>query len=215
MAYHRTESSEKKREKRHAKIVSVAQKLFASKGVAGTTVQDIVSAAGTSIGNFYFYFENKEELINEIVGGSLQDAYQMAESLMPKVPAGPARLAVIVFCNAKVLVGHDSKVLPILRQTGANIVAEYVMTRNAEFLQGHLRSNFPDIAEDQYTLISEAWTGVGRAAIVSVISKAELTSSESEKMVVFMLRYNLRALRVPDAEIESAIAAARDIVPAL
>src|SRR4051812_3715764 len=119
MVYRRTENSELKREKRHAKIVAAAEKLFAKRGVAGTTVQDIVQAAGTSIGNFYFYFENKEELINEIIGGRLEEAYGLAKMLMAKLPLGPARLAIITLTNGKVLVGANSKVLPILQQTGA------------------------------------------------------------------------------------------------
>lgn len=41
-------------------ILRAAARLFVKKGYEATTMQDIVRAANTSIGNVYFYFENKE-----------------------------------------------------------------------------------------------------------------------------------------------------------
>jgi AcrR family transcriptional regulator len=212
VVYHRTEVSDKKREKRHAKIVSVAQKLFASKGVAGTTVQDIVSAAGTSIGNFYFYFQNKEELINEIIGGVLLEAYARAESLILQAPVGPTRLAIINLCNSNVLVGLNSKVLPILQQTGASVVAEYIVARNAAFLEPHMRANLPGRPDDEYMLIADAWTGSGRGVLGNVVARPAMTAVEIEEAIEFVVRYNLRAVGVSATDVEGALTTAREIV---
>ena len=38
-------------------------KLFATKGVNATSVQEIVTACGISKGAFYLYFKSKEELL--------------------------------------------------------------------------------------------------------------------------------------------------------
>lgn len=63
MPYRQTEHSRKKREDRKRSIIKSARELFSSAGYENTTVKDIVEGAGTSIGNFYFYFQTKEELL--------------------------------------------------------------------------------------------------------------------------------------------------------
>jgi hypothetical protein len=103
-------------------------------------------------------------------------------------------------------------VLPILQQTGAAVVAEYVVARNATFVQKHLVENFPGLSDEEYQLIAVAWTGVGRGVLGSVVARAEMTDAEIQKAIEFVVRYNLRALRVPDADVESALANAREIV---
>ncbi len=56
-------SKEQKREE----IVKVACRLFAQQGYYNTTVPDIAQAIGMSVGNFYNYFESKEELAKYIM----------------------------------------------------------------------------------------------------------------------------------------------------
>ncbi|MBI9108924.1 MAG: helix-turn-helix transcriptional regulator [Spirochaetales bacterium] len=43
-------------------IMSSATKLFAEKGFHATSIQDIVSESGLSVGTIYLYFHNKEEI---------------------------------------------------------------------------------------------------------------------------------------------------------
>ena len=47
-------------------MIKAAERLFAEQGVHETTVQQIVSEAGVSVGAFYQRFENKESLIHTI-----------------------------------------------------------------------------------------------------------------------------------------------------
>ncbi|MED1088953.1 helix-turn-helix domain-containing protein [Bacillus paramycoides] len=44
-------------------IIEMAMKLFATKGVSATSVQEIVTACGISKGAFYLYFKSKDELL--------------------------------------------------------------------------------------------------------------------------------------------------------
>lgn len=53
---------------RRTELVNAALGLFAEKGVASTTVSDIVGRAGVAQGTFYLYFESKNEIINAVVG---------------------------------------------------------------------------------------------------------------------------------------------------
>lgn len=47
-------------------ILNSAKKLFAEKGYENTSVRDIVEAANTSMGNLYFHFPNKLEIMKII-----------------------------------------------------------------------------------------------------------------------------------------------------
>ena len=55
------------REARRAGIVSAAAGVFAQRGVARTTVSDIVKAAGVAQGTFYLYFDSKDDAVFAVV----------------------------------------------------------------------------------------------------------------------------------------------------
>ncbi|MDO5048331.1 MAG: TetR/AcrR family transcriptional regulator [Actinomycetaceae bacterium] len=55
-------SAKRKRSHTRTKLVSAAAQVFAAKGVAGATVDDLVQAAGFTRGAFYSNFSNKEEV---------------------------------------------------------------------------------------------------------------------------------------------------------
>ena len=67
MAYRRTEKMQKRVADRRRSIIEAAGRLFAENGYESTTMQQIVKEAGTSIGNMYFYFPNKEELMKSMI----------------------------------------------------------------------------------------------------------------------------------------------------
>lgn len=52
---------------RRAEIVAAARRLFTTKGAAGTSVSEIVGAAGVAQGTFYWYFSSKDEALNAVV----------------------------------------------------------------------------------------------------------------------------------------------------
>jgi AcrR family transcriptional regulator len=53
----------KKPEVRHDQLLDAAERLFADKGYAETTVSDIADAAGVAKGTFYLYFPSKEHCV--------------------------------------------------------------------------------------------------------------------------------------------------------
>ena len=54
-------------EERRTEIMDTAQVLFAQKGFEETSVADIVRKIGVAQGTFYYHFESKEQLLNEIL----------------------------------------------------------------------------------------------------------------------------------------------------
>lgn len=53
--------------KTRARIVAEASRLFRARGIDATSVADVMSAAGLTVGGFYRHFENKEALISEAI----------------------------------------------------------------------------------------------------------------------------------------------------
>jgi hypothetical protein len=49
------------------KIIDTAKQLFAEKGYAATGIREIAEQADLSLGNFYNYFKNKEELFTSLI----------------------------------------------------------------------------------------------------------------------------------------------------
>ncbi len=71
MAYRRTESRIRHSEEVKNSILAAAVSLLEKEGFSALTVRKTVAAAGTSNGNFYFYFRDKEDLIDQIIRSEL------------------------------------------------------------------------------------------------------------------------------------------------
>lgn len=56
-----------KKDEVRLRILREAEMEFLEKGFLNASLRKIVKAAGTSLGNFYNYFENKEQLFDELV----------------------------------------------------------------------------------------------------------------------------------------------------
>ena len=68
MSIREKKSERIKREKRNLFIIS-ALSVFEEKGFNNTRIKDITKRANTSVGNFYNYFNSKEEVIEVLVSG--------------------------------------------------------------------------------------------------------------------------------------------------
>ncbi len=54
------------------KLIEAGEEEFFQYGYKSSSIRRLVKTAGTTIGNFYNYFSNKEELFSEVVGSELQ-----------------------------------------------------------------------------------------------------------------------------------------------
>ncbi len=54
-------------------ILNAAEHLFAERGIAGTSVQDVACSAGRSIGSLYHHFDTKEVLVHAVIDRLLAD----------------------------------------------------------------------------------------------------------------------------------------------
>lgn len=67
-------------EARRSEIVAAARNLFATKGVACTTVSEVVRRAGIAQGTFYLYFKSKTDALNAVAGQIADEACAAIEA---------------------------------------------------------------------------------------------------------------------------------------
>ncbi|MDR2009088.1 MAG: TetR/AcrR family transcriptional regulator [Bacteroidales bacterium] len=66
-------------------------KLFAKKGLAGTSINEIAKEAGISIGLMYHYYKSKEELYIELVKFALTTANELLKQLLETKDMSPGK----------------------------------------------------------------------------------------------------------------------------
>jgi len=64
-----------------ARILQMARNLYSTHGCEGTTLEDILTAAGITKGAFYHYFKSKESLCETIIEQVAEDYRQLAMTL--------------------------------------------------------------------------------------------------------------------------------------
>ncbi|WAP51748.1 TetR family transcriptional regulator [Arthrobacter sp. ATA002] len=64
-----------KSEQTRRQLIESALSLFRTQGYAKTTMRSIAEAAGVSVGNAYYYFRSKDELVAELYR-SLEDEHR-------------------------------------------------------------------------------------------------------------------------------------------
>jgi AcrR family transcriptional regulator len=69
-----------RRESRRGALVDAAFGVFMEKGVAASSVDDIVDAAGVAKGTFYLYFQTKDDAINAVAERVVDGVVQVFET---------------------------------------------------------------------------------------------------------------------------------------
>jgi len=211
MVYRRTKRSERVRTEARDKILRAAAKLFVQKGFDDTTMQDIVKAARTSIGNVYFYFANKEALAWTLLEGAATAAWVRTDEAIADVPRGAARLAVMVMANAMNLLGPNAGLTRILLfGATTRTLRDRVGERFAARIRAYILDNIPSYPRDNIDTAVTAWIGAARNCIEQRLAGA--IDGEPLDVARFIVRWNLRAIGIADAEIDNAIVVASNVV---
>ena len=72
----------KKGEKRKQDLIQIAYRLFVTRGYEHTSVDEIIAEAGIAKGTYYYYFESKEQMLEDVIGMMLQSEAEKAEAVM-------------------------------------------------------------------------------------------------------------------------------------
>ncbi len=77
----------RRRTRTRKRVLQAAATLFAERGIDNVTLTDITDAADISRGNFYTYFDSKQELLHEIYRPVFQYAQERFQDLVQQPPA--------------------------------------------------------------------------------------------------------------------------------
>ena len=72
----------KKGERRKQELLQIAYRMFLQKGYEETSVDEIISQAGIAKGTYYYYFETKEQMLEEVIGMMIGQEIQAAEQIL-------------------------------------------------------------------------------------------------------------------------------------
>lgn len=83
--------AEENKQKKRTALLSHAFSLFMNQGIGNTTISEIAQHAGVGKGTFYFYFKDKEDLIEKLIA---QKAEQLLLNAMNALEAHPETVKV-------------------------------------------------------------------------------------------------------------------------
>lgn len=86
----------KKGEKRRQDLIQIAYRLFVTRGYEHTSVDEIIAEAGIAKGTYYYYFESKEQMLEEVIGMMLRAEAEKAEAVLSADLSVPEKIVGII-----------------------------------------------------------------------------------------------------------------------
>jgi AcrR family transcriptional regulator len=78
------------------RLITAACDLFYRQGVAGTTLADIAQAAAVPVGNMYYYFKTKDDVVAAVVEARIEQIRSATAALQRRHGSPKARLKALV-----------------------------------------------------------------------------------------------------------------------
>lgn len=170
-------AEENKKKKRYA-LLSQAFSLFMNKGISNTTISDITQSAGVGKGTFYFYFKDKDDLIEKLIA---QKAEQLFMHALEKLHAQPQPLSVedsliLIADDLLTQLIQDSKLLKFINKNLNYGIYKSALTRE------EVRNDF-DFLGNYYKLI-ETDGSEWNEPILMLYTIVELVSSTCHSIIL-------------------------------
>ena len=86
----------KKGERRKQELLQIAYRMFLQKGYEETSVDEIIAQAGIAKGTYYYYFETKEQMLEEVIGMMISQEIQAAEQILQTDLPVPQKIVGII-----------------------------------------------------------------------------------------------------------------------
>ncbi|MEM6531754.1 MAG: TetR/AcrR family transcriptional regulator [Myxococcota bacterium] len=192
MAYRRTDKVQKRLDEKRRSILSAARTHFAAQGYASTTMQQVSKSAGTSIGNLYFYFSNKEELLLAVVDDFILELGERIDTARARSGSAVEQLTNAIYAAILWAMANEQLLALILLGDGAQSLRQRVLDFFTERLIDFLRTHADEIPETDPVLAAHAWEG----AVFNVLEQrlAGRLDLSNVEIARFLAHWNLRAL---------------------
>ena len=206
MAYRRTEARRAHTAEVRKRFLDAARTLLETRGTEHLTVREIIRRANGSTGNFYFYFRNKDAVVEALIDEEILAVARRIDGAAESARAGNRSLygvlAAMVYTG--IIVGMElirsGNVLfsPHMRAVSLPRMEKHMVERTARFFSE--TGVLPDGVEPN--LAARLWQG----ALFFVIERARPEDDPVETALACS-RWNLRAIGAPEADISAALKA--------
>jgi len=125
------------------RLVAAATQLLLEQGIERTTLADVAAAANVPVGNVYYYFKTKDDLVAAVVTGYIERAKAVLHEIEIKYRTPKARLRALV----RQLTAHGDQIA----ETGCPVLCSELGKRaGIDLSQSELMKNPLVWAEDQF-----------------------------------------------------------------
>lgn len=185
------------------RFIEAARHHFATQGYAATTTREIVADAGSSMGNLYFYFRDKEDILRAVLEDISREASHTIDEAIARVAPGPAQLAIAVITGVEALLAEPELARIVFIEAPRSGLRAEVMATFADRVQRFFAAN-PDLFDGPAP-------GIAASAWVGAIWQAVETQLDSTPEPVpralgrDLARWNLRATGLPSDLVDRAL----------
>jgi AcrR family transcriptional regulator len=184
-------------------MVATARRLFVAQGYEATSMQQVAAEAGTSIGNCYFYFHNKEDVLRAVIEEVNGEIGLEIDAAIAQAPIGPAQLAAAIDAGMRALLSRTAVMRLVLAEAANPALRETVSAMYIDRVQRFFTAA-PELLHGlDRDLVAQAWEG----ALFNIMQAAvtETVTADAEVLSAFLIRWNMRALGLSEETIEQAI----------
>lgn len=71
-----------KKEERKKELIKIAYKLFITKGYENTSVDEIIASARIAKGTYYYHFDSKEQMLEDVVNMMIDESIERAKKVV-------------------------------------------------------------------------------------------------------------------------------------
>ena len=86
----------KKGEKRKKMLLKIAYDMFLTKGYDNTSIDEIIEKAQIAKGTYYYYFQSKEQMLEEVIDMMIDNETKMAEQIIRTDISVPQKIVGII-----------------------------------------------------------------------------------------------------------------------
>lgn len=205
MAYRRTAYMEERVSRRKQQMLKAAEALIIEHGYKATTMQDVAKKAGTSIGNVYFYFSNKDEMVMEVIDHLCEEIWSTDDLKAMDLSAYPHYAIEALDDYLKITAIFQKKHFARAILGGATYPG--FRNRIIRFFEGK--------AIERYSKYSDFYEGIDRemafschfGSVVNVMMKVlqEELDRTPEEVGKFLARWKLQARGLPADTVDRAM----------
>ena len=200
MAYRTTPRMAERKAARRRKLLATATSLFGRHGYHATTVPMIVKKAQSSIGNFYFYFRNKEDIfaaalaalgeriaaaLNQAIAAAGPDSYRQMKAAVHALVAFLAQNP----AEARILIVESSGLGGRLEQVRRSVISSHA--RSVERAIAGLGTSSaiprPEVA-------ARCWVGALYEAVYHWLEQPPGERLPPERIADAVVQFNLRGI---------------------